>query len=307
MNTTVFSENLKKFRIAKNMTQEEVANILCVNTQTVSRWECATTLPDVMTLPIIAKLYGITVDDLYKKHSVAYDNYAQRLSSVYEKTRDPEDFLRCVLEYKKLMKNEELSTADKWNYATVHHFMMRHCKDTAIEWYDKAIADGPEEDLHAYSRARSLRAKLMKEIGRIDKVIAEQKEKCEQCSDDPKEWEFLVEAYLYAGDYENAFSVFKEAIKRFPESWRLYFHGGEIYEHRKEYDEAFSCYDKAGEIGTDFYDEYYAKASCYDDMGEYEKASEMYLEIAEKLLADGFDEEAEMAKDESNRIKLKIR
>lgn len=307
MNTTVFSENLKKFRIAKNMTQEEVADILCVNAQTVSRWECATTLPDVMTLPLIAKLYGITVDDLYKKHSIAYDNYAQRLSSVYEKTRDPEDFLRCVLEYKKLMKSGELSIADKWNYATIHHFMMRHCMAVALEWYDKAIAEGSEKNLHIYNRARSLRTDLMNEIGKIDTVIMEQKKKCEQCSDDAMEWEFLVEVYIIARDYENAFLVYEEAIKRFPASWRLYFYGGEIYEHMQKYDDAFWCWDKAGELGTCFYDEYYAKASCYDNMGEYEKASEMYLEIAEKLLADGYDEEAEMAKEEAKRIRLKIK
>ncbi len=85
MNNTVFSENLKKFRIARSLTQEQVADALSVNAQTVSRWECGTTLPDVLTLPEIAKLYGVTTDDLYKKHSVAYDNYAQRLSAAYEK------------------------------------------------------------------------------------------------------------------------------------------------------------------------------------------------------------------------------
>lgn len=307
MNNTIFSENLKKFRIAKNMTQEEVADTLSVNAQTVSRWECATTLPDVLTLPLLAKLYGVTVDDFYKKHSVVYENYAQRLSSVYERTRDPEDFLHCALEYKKIMKQGELPIADKWNYATIHHFMSRHCIAVALEWYDKAIADGPENDLHIYTRSRALRADLMNEIGKIDTVIDEQKKRCEQHSDDMLEWEFLVEVYLIAKDYEKAFNVYKEAIKRFPESWRLYINGGEIYEHMKKYDEALSCYDKAGEVGTYFYDEYYAKASLYEDKGEYEKASKIYLEIAEKLFSDGYDEEAEMAKNESNRIKMKMK
>ena len=36
---TVFSNNLKKFRTQKNMTQEEVAESLRVNAQTVSRWD----------------------------------------------------------------------------------------------------------------------------------------------------------------------------------------------------------------------------------------------------------------------------
>lgn len=49
------------------------------------------------------------------------ETYAQRLLAVYEKTRDPEDFLRCALEYEKLMKCGELSMKDKWEYATIHY------------------------------------------------------------------------------------------------------------------------------------------------------------------------------------------
>lgn len=83
MTNHVLSENFKKFRTAKGLTQEQVAHVLNINAQTVSRWECATTLPDALTLPELAKLYGVTIDDFYRKHSVAYDNYAQRLSAVY--------------------------------------------------------------------------------------------------------------------------------------------------------------------------------------------------------------------------------
>ena len=53
---------------------EQVANHLNVNVQTVSRWECGTTLPDVLTLPVLARLYGVTVDDFYKKSAVAYNS-----------------------------------------------------------------------------------------------------------------------------------------------------------------------------------------------------------------------------------------
>ena len=50
----------------------------------------------------IAKLYCVTVDDLFKEHSVAYANYAQRLASVYEDSRKLEDFVRADLEFQKL-------------------------------------------------------------------------------------------------------------------------------------------------------------------------------------------------------------
>ena len=68
---TVFSQNLKRFRISKNMTQEQAAEALGVSTQTVSRWECNTTLPDVTILPKIAALYCVTIDDLYKEMGIS--------------------------------------------------------------------------------------------------------------------------------------------------------------------------------------------------------------------------------------------
>jgi transcriptional regulator with XRE-family HTH domain len=141
MNSTVFAENMKKFRTAKKYTQEDVAEKLGVTAQTVSRWECGTTLPDVLMLPEIAKLYGIIVDDLFKKHSIAYENYAQRLSALYEISRDPEDFLRCRLEYQKLMKSGNLSMYDKWDYGWLHMAMMYFCKEEALKWFDTVLAD----------------------------------------------------------------------------------------------------------------------------------------------------------------------
>lgn len=90
--STLFSENLRKLRNQKKMTQEQVAEILGVTVQTVSRWECGNALPDVLRLPDIAKLYCVTVDDFYKSNSVAYRNYAERLVAVYEKNRSPRGF-----------------------------------------------------------------------------------------------------------------------------------------------------------------------------------------------------------------------
>ena len=94
----VFSDNLKKFRQQKNLTQEQAAEILNVSVHTVSRWECNTTSPDIAILPQIAKLYCVTIDDLFRKTAVVYENYAQRLAVVYEATHKPEDFISAELE-----------------------------------------------------------------------------------------------------------------------------------------------------------------------------------------------------------------
>ena len=59
-----FSKNLRKLRLEKKLTQEQVAEKLGVSAQSVSRWETAASFPDILLLPEISRLYGVLVDDL---------------------------------------------------------------------------------------------------------------------------------------------------------------------------------------------------------------------------------------------------
>lgn len=304
MNITILSENLKKYRTARNLTQEQVASKLGVNAQTISRWECGTTLPDVLMLPEIAKLYEITVDDLYKKSTIAYANYAQRLASIYEETEKPEDFLRCLFEYQKLMKEGELSIADKWNYAFIHHLMLVKCKEVAQEWYDKILEDNAEEDLFSFYRACSCREHFYFDIGRGEEFLIYQKERLEKDIENPREWDLLIEGYIYSEQHKEAKAYFEKAIRKFPEDWRLFIRGGEICEAMEQYEQAISYYDKAGEIGTVFYDELYAKAFCYKRMGEYEKACTIFEKTIACLYKDGYDVEAKMLEEDAKEVLL---
>ncbi|MBQ8371258.1 MAG: helix-turn-helix domain-containing protein [Clostridia bacterium] len=307
MTTTVFSENLKRFRMHKNLTQEQAAQALGVNSQTVSRWECGNTLPDVMLLPVIAELYGVTVDDLYRKNSPMYKNYADRLSSVYEKTRDPEDFMRCRAEYMKLMKEGELSISDKWNFAIIHHFMLSYCRDVALEWYDKAKADDPVQDEHSYYRAKACRGDLLRAIGRFDEYVAEQEKMAADHPDNPREMCLLLGAYYEEKKYEKAYDCFLKAKERFPDDWMVYIYGGDTCEAMGRDEEALAYWDKAGELGTYFHDELYSKACYYNDRGEYRKACDIYTEIASLLRSEGYDVDAEMAERCALEAKAKIK
>lgn len=57
-------ENLKRNRLKKELTQEQLADILGVSAQAVSRWENGTTYPDITLLPTIACYFEITLDEL---------------------------------------------------------------------------------------------------------------------------------------------------------------------------------------------------------------------------------------------------
>ena len=59
-----FGNRLKDLRIKYGLTQEDVADKICVTKQAVSKWENGLSLPDVATLGSLAELYGTTVDFL---------------------------------------------------------------------------------------------------------------------------------------------------------------------------------------------------------------------------------------------------
>lgn len=63
MSELEFGERLRQYRRAKNMTQQELADLLGVSNKSVSRWESGS-YPDVATLGPLAHALGVTVDDL---------------------------------------------------------------------------------------------------------------------------------------------------------------------------------------------------------------------------------------------------
>ena len=51
---------LASLRRGRDMTQQQVADILGVSNKTVSKWESGAGLPDIAALPALAALYGVT-------------------------------------------------------------------------------------------------------------------------------------------------------------------------------------------------------------------------------------------------------
>ena len=56
------SENIKKYRILKNLTQEEVAAYLGITPQSVSKWERGESYPDITLLPALANIFETSID-----------------------------------------------------------------------------------------------------------------------------------------------------------------------------------------------------------------------------------------------------
>lgn len=68
-------DQLKKARLDKNMTQEEVAEKIFVSRQSISNWENNKTYPDIGNVIALSDLYGISLDELLK----GSDNFMKHL------------------------------------------------------------------------------------------------------------------------------------------------------------------------------------------------------------------------------------
>ena len=303
---TVFTKNLKRLRIAKNMTQEQAAEALGVSTQTVSRWECNTTLPDVTVLPKIAALYCVTIDDLYKETSVAYDNYASRLCSVFEASHKPEDFMQAEMEYRKLLKSGEYTTEDLRSYGILHQYMMQVCRDKAEELFDRVIKKGSAEDPEVYWSTRRQKGYFLWEIGRNQENIDTFLPLVEAGSNELQEWICLIQAYTFAENLDTAWEWVRKAESKFPESAILHIYAGDLLRSMKRYDEAFTHWKRALEMEPEWCDAAYSMASCYEEMGDYANAYAVYNQIADNLENRGFEAEVNLPRALAKKCQEKI-
>ena len=60
-------ENIKALRKARGFTQEQLADMLGLSFQAVSKWETNVNTPDISLLPAIAKVLGTSIDQLFSK------------------------------------------------------------------------------------------------------------------------------------------------------------------------------------------------------------------------------------------------
>jgi len=64
MNEINIAENLTQLRLAKGVTQDEVANAVNVSNKTISKWENGTSSPDLPSLVLLAKYFNVSTDVL---------------------------------------------------------------------------------------------------------------------------------------------------------------------------------------------------------------------------------------------------
>lgn len=281
MNSEIFSRNLRRLRLQKNLTQEQLANLLGVSVQSVSRWECGNTLPDVMLLPVIAKLYGVTVDDLYRADAKGYPNYAQRLLAVYEASGRTEDFLAAEQEFARMSASERTAD-DLRSWGVLYHYMMKHSAIQAQRKLEQAMLH-PDVTEQVFSSAAQQKIVLLCDQGKGHEEAQRYDRELAADPNDYRRWLLCTAAHEYAGACEQALDVARKGLERFPEKASLYIHAGDICRSLRRYEDAFSYWNIALELDSSFLDAMYSMGFCYEELERYQEAHDIWTELVREL------------------------
>lgn len=97
-------QNIKRLRKERALTQEELAELIGVSAQAISKWENENGLPDISQIVPLASVFGVPTDDIFGIQSIEENARALEIvdeaSSLYE-YGNPESYLKV---YERLME-----------------------------------------------------------------------------------------------------------------------------------------------------------------------------------------------------------
>lgn len=80
-------QNIKRLRRNAEMTQEELAEMLSISSQAVSRWETDSAMPDISLIPALVGIFGVSADELLEIDAAhlqeKVNSYKKQLDDLY--------------------------------------------------------------------------------------------------------------------------------------------------------------------------------------------------------------------------------
>ena len=120
---------IAELRHKKKITQQELADIVGVSFQTISKWENGGAMPDITYLPILAEYFGVSVDQLMgivplnEVHSCGDNALCEKKPEIYEGVLIKESVTDdSIIDLLKVHKIELWNTGGTPKYWTVLFF-----------------------------------------------------------------------------------------------------------------------------------------------------------------------------------------
>ena len=208
---------IKKLRIEKRATQEELANYLLISAQAVSKWETNASTPDISLLPQIATFFGVAIDELF---IIPEEEQFERIENMYWRERriPQETFAQAVRFLQAQIAKDGKNIRAYPNLAYLYNHRAASDHAAASEYAKRVIELDPNHKPGwvAYQEANNA-----------------------VCGD---EW------------YDNHFEVIeycKEILKKYPENYRALYTIIENLLADNRFDDAVPYIQKIGEVAPE--------------------------------------------------------
>ena len=316
-------KKIKQVRRDKGLSQNELAEVLGVTGQAVSKWESDTSQPDIGLLPDLAAYFGVAIDDLFE----------------YSKEKQYEKIENTIVTQR---------TISNWEFVQFERFLLNEIENNSENYdainlianlYEFYAADMEQKASYQAKRALELRPNSKNDMTIISKMnhgkmydwnVANHRELIEYwykiLREEPKNkraYFYLLDDLIDDGRLTEARQVLEESVKNNPDNlneaygiwidevengfgsakkdyeelaekysndWRVLFNVANSFSHNEYYEEAIVYWQGAFDAMeapryTDFYD---AMAQCYIRLNDKENAIATYRKM-KQLLKDEWD------------------
>ena len=336
-------KKIRQLRFKAQLTQEQLAEKLGIGPQSVSKWENAVAMPDITTLPLLAEIFGVSIDELFDLTS------EQRLNRIENRMDLEEELPQDVFwEYEGYLKQQLTDTKQKARatelLANLYRHRMNSYSEKASRYAKESIRQDPgkkccqwilnETDGHAvwdwnianHTAAIDFYKEIVKEhpdielpyLYLLDNLIADHRaEEAEEVLDKLSMLKdsrpVLMQVYrahiaLARFNEPEADRIMDELVKNDPDDWICLFEEAQYYAKKCDYDKAIEFYEQSFEKTTRrprFQDELMGIADIYEIKGDYLKAADTYDRIISLLENEwGMTEEVELKLNREKKARM---
>ena len=281
-------EVIRKYRKSKNMTQEEMARRLGVTAPAVNKWEHGNSLPDITLLMPIARLLGISTDELLsyqqelttekigeilKRATTMLEEmpYQDAFAWAKEKLEEYPNCESLILQMAVLLDAER--TIQEIPDPETYDAYINACYGRALQSKDEKIRNGAADSLfHFYMKKREY-----EKAGEYLNYFSEQ---------DPARKEKEAQLYSETGQVEEAYKTYEHLL--FSEYQRVngIFHGMYLLALKQEdLKMAHLLVDKQVELVKCFEMGKYYEAASRLELATIEKEEDRVIALMKEMLA----------------------
>lgn len=314
-------KKIKQLRFKAGLTQEQLAEKLNIGPQSVSKWENCVAMPDISALPMLAEIFGVTIDDLFDITTEQRFNRIENRMDAEEELpadiyREFESFLQATLndeQYKK--RATELIAYLYWHRMNAEgKKASRYAKEAIVrspgekgcQWILNKTGNYAVWDWNMRNHTKAIRFyqelveanpdTALPYMYLLDNLIADHR------ADEAERWldrycglekahpvmKQVYRAYIALARFNEpeADQIIENLLSEQPGDDAVLFEAAQYYAAKCNYEKAIDCYERAfasDEKRPRFQDALMGIADIYEIMGDYANAAKTYDRIIDLL------------------------